>query len=109
MLHKINFLKGGCMECISFAERAAEALKRILDNEAFRNALDELSAIALTLEDVQAYIEEIKKLRHTYIRKMSVISKKLLNVVNSKVIKKRTHTRARESHRKTFEEEEDAE
>ena len=97
------------MEYINFAERAAEALKRILDNEAFRNALDELSAIALTLEDVQAYIEEIKKKRHTYIRKMSVISKKALNMINSKVVRRKTNTRARESHKKTFSEEEDDE
>nr|WP_302597651.1 hypothetical protein [uncultured Cellulosilyticum sp.] len=97
------------MEYINFAERAAEALKKLLDSEEFRNALDKLRDLAVTLEDAQAYIEEIKKKRHTYIRKMSVISKKALNMINSKVVRRKTNTRARESHKKTFSEEEDAE
>jgi len=98
------------MGYINFEERAAEAFKKLLDSEEFRNALDKLRDLAVILvEDVQAYIEEIKKKRHTYIRKMSVISKKALNMINSKVVRRKTNARAREIHSKVSEEVEEEE
>lgn len=45
----------------------------------------------------------------TYVAQIKRVGKKALNMINSKAVRRRTHTRARESHRKTFEEEEDAE
>ena len=45
----------------------------------------------------------------TYVAQIKRVGKKVLNMINSKVVKKRTHTRTRESHSKVLEEVEDEE
>ena len=45
----------------------------------------------------------------TYVAQINRICKKALNMINSKAVRRRTNTRSRESHRKTFEEEEENE
>lgn len=43
----------------------------------------------------------------TYVTQIKRVSKKVLNMINSKVVRRKTHTRARESHRQLIEEEEE--
>lgn len=41
----------------------------------------------------------------TYVAQIKRVGKKLLNMINSKVVRRKTHTRARERHKKCFDDE----